>query len=317
MRLTDSTLVMGRAGYNAGVQLEGSLDVELHGVTIRSKNDVRNGASTMPYENVLLFLHGGAHAVLDRSRLEVDAGPEHHYAWAVGLHMNGANAKPTLIATSSVFWFKGFAGNWGASEGAPGVQDRRSNGNVMIHHFEPELGVFVNNTFLGNAGARAPAVNCLQSLTTTTDEACLGLSLLYGDPPAKFVFVNNYFATMYRLVWNNGSPDRYATFINNTVAPDISVVSDGALLDPTTDPAVLGDGHLQGGHYGVPDQLGEQNVTADCLLADPTNGDVHIAKSSPCVDSGAFDKNAPPLDIDGQPRPSGLAYDRGADEVVP
>lgn len=318
VRIVDSTLIMGRAGQNYGVFSEGATDVELTGLTIRSKADVRNGAPHAgAYLNSLVFLHGGSHAVLDRSRLELDAGPEHRYAWAIDLQENGlTNTRPTIVATSNLIWEKGFAGAWGPSDGAPGVGDRRSNGNVLVHYFAPQSGVFVNNTFLGNATAMQPG--CLYNVASPEDEACLGVGVLYGDQTgnATFDFVNNYFASLYRIIWNIDAT-RYATFVSNSVAPDVKVLSDGATLGPTIDAAVLGDGHLEMGDYGGPSQLGSDNVVVDCLLKDVANGDAHLLAGSPCIDSGAFDRNAPSLDLDGAKRPQGAAIDRGAFEVKP
>ena len=328
VRIIDSTIVMGRTGNNEGVYVGGSFDVELHGVTIRSKNDVRNGQSSAVKYNYLLFAHGPSHVVVDRSRFEVDAGAEHKKAYAVEIRDNGnvGVPAPIVLATANVFWFKGFASNWGPTEGQPGDGTRRSDGNLMVHATNVTNATFVNNTFIGNAAAAVPG--CLPDIgggamphtINPKDEACLGLALfLGGGGTSRLAFVNNYFTTLYRLVWNAGSPDLFVTFKNNTVDPNIPVISDGQDLDPTADVNVLHDGHLGGGlgEYGASDQLGEANVRGDCLLKDPATGDAHLLAGSPCIDSGAFDRDAPARDIDGDDRPAGTTIDRGADEVTP
>jgi hypothetical protein len=45
-------------------------------------------------------------------------------------------------------------------------------------------------------------------------------------------------------------------------------------------------------------------------------GDYHLAPSSPCIDAGTCD-GAPPLDLDGNVRPTGVGCDMGAYEYVP
>ena len=67
-----------------------------------------------------------------------------------------------------------------------------------------------------------------------------------------------------------------------------------------------------GDTYNVPP--GVHDISADPILVDPSNGDLHLAPGSPCVDTGdPYDH--PEIDFDGQPRPMGLAADIGADEA--
>ncbi|MHC4945844.1 MAG: hypothetical protein ACYTG7_22760, partial [Planctomycetota bacterium] len=60
---------------------------------------------------------------------------------------------------------------------------------------------------------------------------------------------------------------------------------------------------------------GADNIDADPLFMDPAQGDFHLKGTSPCINRGTID-GAPPLDIDGDPRPyMGLA-EMGADEFT-
>jgi parallel beta-helix repeat protein len=54
-------------------------------------------------------------------------------------------------------------------------------------------------------------------------------------------------------------------------------------------------------------------LVADPLFVAPLNADYHLQAGSPAVDTGTA-TNAPPVDLDGTPRPQGAGYDRGAYE---
>ncbi len=307
VRILDSTIVMGRGGDNAGVFASASTDIELHGVTVRSKPDQRDGLPISGYRNVLIFVRG-AGVWLNRSRLESDGGPEIRYQQAVTL-IAGAGQMPSFLATSNVFWHKGFAGDWPGDLGRPGNTPRRWAGNTFANVVNATRATFVNNTFIGNAAAQT--ANCE---TLALDEGCQGLSAVFVENQAPVELINNYFTTLYTLAWS--FQGRTVSFLNNTIN-DVTVLSDGPNVGPTGSVAVLNEGHFEGGQYGAPTQLGEGNVIGNCLLANPASGDAHLQPGSPCIDAGGFDRDAPSVDLDGQSRPAGAAIDRGADEVVP
>ncbi|MCA9438191.1 MAG: hypothetical protein KC978_20565, partial [Candidatus Omnitrophica bacterium] len=57
--------------------------------------------------------------------------------------------------------------------------------------------------------------------------------------------------------------------------------------------------------------VGEGNINSDPLFVDPDNGDYHLQRGSPCIDSGT--DTGLTTDLDGNPRPIG-DYDMGAYE---
>jgi hypothetical protein len=58
------------------------------------------------------------------------------------------------------------------------------------------------------------------------------------------------------------------------------------------------------------------NINADPLFVDSAQNDLHLQDGSPAIDAGST-QDAPLIDYDGNPRPSGLAADMGAYEHQP
>lgn len=58
---------------------------------------------------------------------------------------------------------------------------------------------------------------------------------------------------------------------------------------------------------------GANDISMDPLFVNAAGGDLHLQPGSPCIDAGGFASHAA-LDMDGEPRPMGLAPDIGADE---
>lgn len=58
---------------------------------------------------------------------------------------------------------------------------------------------------------------------------------------------------------------------------------------------------------------GTHDISADPLLVDPVNGNIHLTPGSPCIDAGD-PANYPATDFEGDLRPQGSAPDIGADE---
>jgi len=67
---------------------------------------------------------------------------------------------------------------------------------------------------------------------------------------------------------------------------------------------------------GIADPTGTAgNISADPAFADATTDDYHLTPASPAVDAGSS-VDAPAVDFDGTPRPSGAAADLGAYELA-
>jgi hypothetical protein len=60
---------------------------------------------------------------------------------------------------------------------------------------------------------------------------------------------------------------------------------------------------------------GAHDISADPLLTDSANGDIHLVAGSSCINAGD-PVNYPPADFEGDPRPYGTAPDIGADEFT-
>jgi len=125
-----------------------------------------------------------------------------------------------------------------------------------------------------------------------------------------------------------------ADFINNTVVGNSSTLDGGGLFFKNPKPMAVANCIVWG---NVPDQIGGDtanvkvshsdvsggwtgpgNIDSDPLFAEEGVGDLHLTFGSPCKDKGddSF-PGLPPRDFEGDPRPSGIHADMGADEAHP
>ena len=91
------------------------------------------------------------------------------------------------------------------------------------------------------------------------------------------------------IIWNNSPPQIYVDVWGGGIDVSYSDIMGG---------------------YG-----GHTNINEEPMFADQENNDYHIARLSPCVDSGTAD-GAPLTDFDGNPRPFGEGVDMGAYECI-
>ncbi len=112
------------------------------------------------------------------------------------------------------------------------------------------------------------------------------------------------------IIWDCPQPIALADSSNTTIADrgshvtvmysDIQDGRDGVSVSGTYSTVTWGDG----------------NIDADPLLVDPAQLDFHLGAGSPAIDA-ADTAEAPEIDRDGNPRPSGPAADMGAYEFTP
>lgn len=101
------------------------------------------------------------------------------------------------------------------------------------------------------------------------------------------------------ILWGNGSSYQIDLYNSSELTIDYSDVEGGE-----------GGIYIEGGSVL---EFGEHNIDSDPLFIQPALDDFHLTMESPCKDAGTSD-GAPTDDIDGQPRPFGIAVDIGSDE---
>jgi hypothetical protein len=117
--------------------------------------------------------------------------------------------------------------------------------------------------------------------------------------------------------WGGGimidNPQAQGILIRNNIASQN--LSFQIRLDVTFPPQqATVDHNLINGFRGIVGEIrGNDYVEGDPLFIDAPAGNLHLQPLSPAID-GAIALGAPPMDMDGQPRPQGPAYDIGADE---
>ncbi|UCG15468.1 MAG: hypothetical protein JSV19_09235 [Phycisphaerales bacterium] len=105
-----------------------------------------------------------------------------------------------------------------------------------------------------------------------------------------------------------GAGGLYSSVANLTVSESILWGNSADQIDGS---AIVSYSDVQGGYAGP------GNIDRDPVFADPTSGDYHLQRSSPCVNAGdpTFVPGAGETDIDGDQRVQGGFVDMGADET--
>lgn len=168
--------------------------------------------------------------------------------------------------------------------------------------------MMVNSIISGN---KATSTGGGLYLSTATTFSAFANNTLAGNMAAKdggavMVAAGAIFDAVNSIFANNaisGGPDEISKADPNTSIVDVnySLVTGGW---------AVGTGNIDGDPLFVNPQVPD--------LAPTSEGDYHIMRDSPCIDTGLGDSTGylflPLFDIDLQHRPKGLEYDMGADE---
>jgi uncharacterized repeat protein (TIGR01451 family) len=163
-------------------------------------------------------------------------------------------------------------------------------GGVYIFNGSP---IIQNNIFTGNLSVQGG-----------------GLYSAYGDP----LILNNLF---FGNTAENGGGlyiDSGNAMIRNNIVVSNTASSGGGIRVAGGAPRLdYNDvwSNAGGDYEGF--SPGAHDISADPLLADLANGDLHLTSGSLCIDAGDPDHHSP-TDLEGDPRPMGLAPDIGPDE---
>ncbi len=289
----------GRSKYNAAAYVRGSTGVRFVSSRLTTVPAIRQASATVVSQNVTVELNGsGSDVVFERSRLVAEGNAT---ASLVQLVHQGESQSASFVG--NLMWFKGNSLGVGLCCTAP-----PPNIAVLFDLFSTGGLSFVNNTILGTTAAyNAQTASSYVAFMFRRDGYCGGGS---GCPATGLSFAtNNYIQGFRRVLFQDASAE--LRMKNNTVF-GVEQYSCEACCGGCGGNTVA---DLDTGFAGAA-AGGSGNQTADCQLASFATGDGHLpASGSPCQDTGLADPLVPGLDLDGTPRPSGSAVDRGADEV--
>lgn len=163
------------------------------------------------------------------------------------------------------------------------------------------VGATVTNTVVRANRASSGVVSLESRPDVASPQLTLSSSTLVTSerrfPPSLLQLEAGTASVVSSIVWGTGPAA--AVYVNTTLDLDHSNV--GALAFP--------------GVPGTVNDLGG-NISVDPQFVRANGADVHLKPTSPCVDAGTC-AGAPPIDVDGDPRPTGAQCDMGADELAP
>jgi len=276
---TGLVLVAGRTTYDYALEVVNASDVTIDSSSLSTLAHPINSGSTT--ETMAIKTGGsGSGFVVSRSRITVEADSS-----VVSARVAHSWGSQGMALVGNVIWYKATPSGAGLCCGSPS-----QSAQILMEQQTPFQ--FIGNTFVGTDAARARGSLVLAVYKNPwVSQGAAGMSVATG----------NYFENQNQLVWGNvgGAGVR---FLSNSFS-NIDAGVSGSALDT---------GSVSGGWPG-----GSDNRAESCSLRSAATGDFHLSTGSTCVDAGIADALLPATDIDGTPRPSGAAIDRGAYEVAP
>ena len=159
--------------------------------------------------------------------------------------------------------------------------------------------VVANNVIVGNHGENGGGVHVFEAYPTLLHNTISENEAVNGGG----LFVTSFSSPIFidSILWGDSAPTGLEIYIDATSSLDIDYCD------------------VQGGEGSVfqePGSIlfwGEANFDEDPLFMSPSDLDYHLRPASPCIDIGTYVRIDE--DMDGDPRPLGVAVDIGADEV--
>lgn len=205
----------------------------------------------------------------------------------------------------------------------------KDNQGSAVHAFMTDSLTIVNNIFAGNQATRGAGLEVLQSasnsfiLTNNTfynnrAERYGGAVYISGafDHEQALNFYNNIF---FENLAEAGGADGDEIYIRTDEDHDADPATVNIYYNLFSPGADFTSGQSQELYLTDPAHYSQaHNLNSDPVFMDPTNGNYHLAPTSPCIDAASDLAPAfPNEDFDGDPRPQGEAPDIGADEFRP
>ncbi len=280
-----TTLTRNTITHNTAQSHGGGIFLDLFGSnpTVQlTDNTISNNSSSGAGGGLMAY---GDTIVLTSNRFNSNSGSD-----GAGMWINGGD----LTATGNTFSHNIASYNGGGMEIS--VEGFTLTNNIIHNNTATNYdggGVDLTNVWTANL-----ANNTIISNISGNDGG--GVKLWLSDDPESAYFYNN-------IIMNNTAARGNELFINNDL--DDNLISSAVdLLNNDFDQSSAGF------YIYRPIPIDSSNLeNADPRFVDQANGDYHLLRSSPCIDTGTS-VGAPDTDIEGNSRPRGAGHDIGAYE---